>query len=121
MTPSEKAGPLESARKNPGSRRRGRYIPAAIRRAVFERDAGRCTYVDARGERCRETHSLEFHHREPFGKQGEHSTENLTLHCRSHNALAAEQDFGATHIAERRDAARHASLASEQRQAFEEG
>ena len=98
-------------------RRRSRYIPAAIRRAVFERDAGRCTYVDARGERCRETHSLELHHRDPFGKQGEHSTENLTLHCRSHNALAAEQDFGATHMAEKRNAARHESLASEQRQA----
>jgi 5-methylcytosine-specific restriction endonuclease McrA len=123
-TPSQGAAASENPSNGPGSRRRSRYIPAAIRRAVFERDAGRCTYVDARGERCRETHNLELHHREPFGKQGEHSTENLTLHCRSHNALAAEQDFGATHIAERRDAPRHESLASEQRQArraFDEG
>jgi hypothetical protein len=36
-------------------RRRGRHIPATIRRAVFERDAGRCTYSSDSGERCRET------------------------------------------------------------------
>jgi hypothetical protein len=29
-----------------------RHIPAAIRRAVWERDAGRCTYVSAGGRRC---------------------------------------------------------------------
>lgn len=123
-TASQETATWENRPKNPGSRPRSRYVPAAIRRTVFERDAGRCTYVDARGERCRETHSLELHHRVPFGKQGEHSTDNVTLHCRSHNALAAEQDFGAKHIAERRDATPHESLASEQRQArraFEEG
>jgi 5-methylcytosine-specific restriction endonuclease McrA len=122
-TASEATAALESPRRNTASRRRSRHIPAAIRRAVFERDAGRCTYVDARGERCRETHSLELHHREPFGKHGEHCTDNLTLHCRSHNALAAERDFGATHMTEKRNAARHESLASEQRRArraFEE-
>jgi hypothetical protein len=31
--------------------RRSRHVPAAVRRAVFERDGGRCTYVDERGER----------------------------------------------------------------------
>lgn len=97
------------------SRPRTRHVPAAIRRAVFERDAGRCTYVDARGERCRETHRLQLHHRVPFAQQGPDTVENLTLHCPSHNALAAEQDFGAQYIAERRTAANHTSLASEQR------
>src|SRR5919198_999682 len=40
-------------------RRRGRHIPAAVRRAVAARDAYRCTYVDASGTRCAETRRLE--------------------------------------------------------------
>jgi hypothetical protein len=99
----------------PAPRQRGRHIPANVRRAVFERDGGRCSFVDERGERCRETHCLEFHHRQPFGKQGPHTVENVTLHCSSHNALAAEFDFGPEHMAERRDPLWHTSLASEER------
>ena len=96
-------------------RQRGRHIPAEVRRAVFERDGGRCNYVDERGERCRETRSLELHHQQPFGKRGPHTVENLTLHCPAHNALAAELDFGREHMAVRRDPLRHESLASEER------
>jgi len=73
-----------------------RYIPAAVRRAIFERDGARCTYVDERGQRCRETHGLEIHHLKPFGKGGEHEVSNLTLlRCEPHNTLAAEQAAGA--------------------------
>jgi len=79
-------------------RRRGRHIPAAVRRTVFERDGARCTFVDERGQRCRETHQLEVHHQKPFGKGGPHTAENVTLHCAAHNALAAEADFGREHM-----------------------
>jgi hypothetical protein len=75
-------------------RRRGRYIPARVRRSVFERDGNRCSYVDAAGRRCAETHQLEFHHLIPFAAGGEHTASNLTLRCSAHNALAAEEDFG---------------------------
>jgi hypothetical protein len=75
-------------------RQRGRHVPAAIRRAVFERDKGRCTYADGSGRRCAETHLLEVHHLKPFARGGEHTEQNLTLRCRAHNALAAEEDFG---------------------------
>ncbi len=75
-------------------RLRGRHIPAGVRRAVFERDGQRCTYVDAAGRRCAATRRLEFHHVQPFALGGEHTPENLTLRCAAHNALAAEQDFG---------------------------
>jgi hypothetical protein len=97
--------------------RRSRHVPAAIRRTVFERDGGRCTYVDERGERCRETHRLELHHRQPFGKLGPHTTTNLTLHCPAHNLLAAERDFGTEHMARHREALQHETLAAEQRAA----
>lgn len=69
-------------------------MPAAVRRTVFERDANRCAYVDARGVRCRETQRLEFHHHEPFARGGPTTADNLSLYCAAHNALAAEQDFG---------------------------
>jgi hypothetical protein len=85
---------------------------------VFERDGGRCTYVDERGERCRETHGLELHHRRPFGKLGPHTAANLTLHCPAHNSLAAERDFGAEHMARYREALQHEALAAEQRAAL---
>jgi hypothetical protein len=50
---------------------RTRTIPAAVRREVWQRDCGRCCYVDARGRRCRETSNIEFHHRTPFAMGGE--------------------------------------------------
>jgi 5-methylcytosine-specific restriction endonuclease McrA len=86
---------------------RGRYVPAAIRRAVFERDEGRCTYSDALGRRCAETHRLELHHLRAFARGGEHTEGNLTLRCRAHNSLAAEQDFGREFIVLARGAGEH--------------
>jgi 5-methylcytosine-specific restriction endonuclease McrA len=83
-------------------RQRGRYIPAAVRRAVFERDGEQCTYLDSAGRRCSETHRLEFHHLEPFAKGGEHTAANLVLRCAAHNALAAEEDFGCELVESRR-------------------
>lgn len=75
----------------PSSRR----IPAPVRRAVHERDQGRCTYQDARGRRCRARERLEFHHHgTPFGRGGGHSVENVRLMCHTHNQLLAERDYG---------------------------
>jgi 5-methylcytosine-specific restriction endonuclease McrA len=75
-------------------RRRGRYIRAAVRRAVWERDGGRCTYVDATGQRCRECSALELDHRDPYARGGPSTVQNLRLRCAVHNALTAEQEFG---------------------------
>jgi hypothetical protein len=93
-------------------RQRGRYVPAAVRREVFERDAGRCGYVDSCGRRCRETRWLELHHLQAFALDGEHSVANLALRCRAHNALAAEDDFGREFAREKRGSIRHESFAS---------
>jgi len=102
----------------PTERRNGRHIPAAVRRAVYERDGARCTYVDERGERCQETHYLELHHRQPFARRGAHTIANVTLHCRAHNALAAELDFGRAHMTQTQESDHHASLASDRRLAM---
>jgi 5-methylcytosine-specific restriction endonuclease McrA len=71
-----------------------RHIPAAVRRAVFERDGGRCGYVGEHGRRCSERDRLEFHHRHPFGLGGDHSRENIRLMCRVHNDYLADHDYG---------------------------
>src|SRR5690606_17078210 len=52
------------------------------------------TYVDGRGGRCDETALLELHHLDPHARGGPPTAANLTLRCKAHNALAAEQDFG---------------------------
>jgi hypothetical protein len=75
----------------PSDRRRSsRHVPAAVRRRVAERDARRCTYVDARGQRCRETGFLEFHHLEAHAHGGPTTEANITLRGTAHNTLAAE-------------------------------
>jgi len=71
-----------------------RHIPAAIRREVFERDGGRCTFTDERGRRCEETGGLEFDHVDGFARKPVHSLEDLRLRCRAHNQYAAEQMYG---------------------------
>jgi hypothetical protein len=71
-----------------------RRIPAAIRRAVYERDEGRCRYVDEAGRRCPRRDPLEYHHRHPFGMGGDHGPSNICLMCRAHNAYLATHDYG---------------------------
>ncbi|HYN02711.1 MAG TPA: HNH endonuclease signature motif containing protein [Vicinamibacteria bacterium] len=79
-----------------------RQIPAAVKRAVYERDGGRCRYEDAQGRRCTARQGLEFHHRRPFGHGGDHSVANIALECKCHNAHLAEVDYGPEAIARHR-------------------
>ena len=85
-----------------GAARRARWIPLAIRRQVWTRDQGRCSFVGADGHRCNETRGLEFAHVEAWAKGGEHSADNLCLRCRAHNAWEADRDFGAGFMATKR-------------------
>jgi hypothetical protein len=80
--------PRQPARpQKPGSRN----IPAAVRREVYKRDEGRCTFETSDGHRCNERGRLEFDHIEGFARTREHSVEKIRLRCRAHNQLAAEQ------------------------------
>ena len=71
---------------------RSRHVPAAVKRAVWNRDAGRCAFLGTLG-RCQETAFLEFHHIVPFADGGLTITSNLALRCRSHNAHEARLHF----------------------------
>jgi len=76
-----------------------RHIPAAIRRAVWRRDAGRCSYVSAGGRRCDSREFLEFDHVEAWTWTRAHAIAGITLRCRAHNPLRARLDFGEAHMA----------------------
>ncbi|HEX9185967.1 MAG TPA: HNH endonuclease signature motif containing protein [Vicinamibacteria bacterium] len=69
---------------------------------MYERDEGRCRYVDPEGRRCSARDGLEFHHRHPFGLGGDHTAGNVSLLCRAHNRLLAEVDFGRESMARHR-------------------
>ena len=77
---------------------RSRHVPATIRRAVFERDGGRCSYVAEDGRRCGETAFLELHHVKAWARFKRHRADEITLRCRGHNRLAARDVFGASHV-----------------------
>ena len=71
-----------------------RYIPAAVRREVSERDGNQCTFVDGQGKRCSELSQLQFHHKDPYARGGDHSPENIQMMCPTHNRYLAECDYG---------------------------
>jgi hypothetical protein len=70
-----------------------RHIPAAVKREVWRRDAGRCAYSRG-GRRCTETAFLEFHHVVPYGDGGPATPGNVELRCRAHNQYEAALLFG---------------------------
>jgi hypothetical protein len=82
--------PRRGARSRPASR----DVPAAVARAVWVRDEGRCAYVAANGRRCTARVFLELHHCDPYAIGGEATVENISLRCRAHNVYEAELLFG---------------------------
>jgi hypothetical protein len=72
-----------------------RHIPAHVKRAVWQRDGGRCAFVGTMG-RCSETGFLEYHHVVPFSAGGTATTSNISLRCRAHNVHEAKMYFGST-------------------------
>ena len=75
---------LTSAPKK--STRTGRAMPAAVRREVWQRDMGRCRYVDPRtGRRCASRHLLQIDHVFPYALGGVAEPDNLRLLCFAHH------------------------------------
>ncbi len=71
-----------------------RHVPAAVKRAVDEREGGRCRFTDPQGRRCTARVGLEFHHGLPWAVGGDHAPGAMSLLCRAHNRYLAEVDFG---------------------------
>jgi 5-methylcytosine-specific restriction endonuclease McrA len=117
-TPTTQSAPsMPSTPANPSvPSKSSRYVPAHVRRAVYERDDARCAHVDAEGRRCTERSHLEIDHLVPWALGGPSTVDNLRLACRGHNAQAARQAFGTAFIDRRIERRRRAErLASEER------
>ncbi len=71
------------------------HVPAHVRRAVWERDGGRCQFKLASGEICGSTYQLEIdHHPVPRALGGPSTVENCRIACRVHNGAEARKAFG---------------------------
>ncbi len=82
------AGPSGGSAQPPHRARRSRYIPAPVRREVWRRDGGCCSYVDPHsGRRCGSRFLLELDHIVPFALGGSAAPGNLRLHCAAHHRL----------------------------------
>jgi hypothetical protein len=75
-----------------------RRIPAAVKREVYRRDGGRCTYVGPDGHRCSAQAFLEYDHILPVARGGTSNADNLRLRCFTHNQLTAKRELGAPHM-----------------------
>ena len=94
--------PVSSARPSNAAR----TIPAHVRRAVWERDGGQCTFTSEAGQRCCAREQIEFDHIDEVARGGEASVERIRLRCRAHNQYTAERTFGAGFMERKREAAR---------------
>ncbi len=64
----------------------GRAIPAAVKRQVWQRDGGRCNYVDRETERrCNSRHLIEIDHILPYALGGGADPGNVRLLCEVHH------------------------------------
>ena len=88
-----------------------RYIPAHVKRTVWERDQGQCTFVGDTGQRCESRKFLEYDHVDPVARGGQATVQGLRLRCRGHNQLEAERTFGAGFMNAKREEARRAAAA----------
>ncbi len=84
--PPAASGPSGGSAPPPHRARRSRYIPAPVKREVWRRDGGRCSYVDPHsGRRCGSCFLLELDHIVPFALGGSAEPRNLRLHCSAHH------------------------------------
>src|SRR5262245_60907118 len=85
-----------------------RHIPARVRREVWKRDGGQCTFVSEDGHRCTERKFVQFDHVIEVARGGEATVEGIQLRCWAHNQYTAERTFGAEFMRHKRIAATEA-------------
>ncbi|MBS1958633.1 MAG: HNH endonuclease [Bdellovibrionales bacterium] len=104
IPPAEKSGPVSAEKSTVEGQssdggawgsKYSRYIPIKVRRQVWRRDRGSCTYQDPNtGQKCGSRFKVELDHIEPHGLGGKNSIENLRLRCRTHNLFYAQKVYG---------------------------
>jgi hypothetical protein len=93
-TPPESATPVGRSRRARGDRS-DRHVAAEVRRAIWERDGGRCQWKMEGGGVCGSTYQVELDHVVAYAKGGRIATaEDGELLCRPHNDRHAREVFG---------------------------
>lgn len=99
--------PRRGVAERSGSKARSkRCVPADVRRAVWERDQGQCTFSGSEGGRCPARKLLEFDHVDPVALGGRATVDRIRLRCRAHNQFEAERAFGVAFMRKKREEAR---------------
>jgi len=96
--PKKRRAATGRPRATGGKKSISRTIPAQVRRVVWERDEGRCTFVSDDGHRCSATRRLQLHHDLAYSRGGPATVENIRLLCAMHNDFMARADFGDRHM-----------------------
>jgi hypothetical protein len=91
---AKRRGEVKKPQQNPRPAKNPGHIPAAVKRAVWARDEGKCTWPLDSGGICGSTLRLEIDHVVPRGRGGASTVDGCRLLCRSHNQLAARQVYG---------------------------
>jgi len=85
---------VKRPQKNPRPAKKPGHVPAAVKRAVWSRDDGKCTWPLDSGGICGSTLRLEIDHVVPRGRGGASTVDGCRLLCAAHNQLAARQVYG---------------------------
>jgi hypothetical protein len=73
---------------------RSRHVPAAVARAVWERDKGCCAWPLESGGVCASTYQIELDHIDGFALGGATTVERLRLLCKPHQDVHARALYG---------------------------
>ena len=84
----------KTPQQNPRPAKNPRHVPAAVKRAVWARDEGKCQFPLDSGGICGSTLRLEIDHIRPLARGGQSTVANCRLACRFHNQRAARQVYG---------------------------
>ena len=115
-----KYGATERPCKSTRSSKNPRHIPACVKRAVHQRDRGRCTFVAEDGHRCEARKFLEFDHVLEVARGGQSTVDNVRLRCRAHNQYTAAQAYGVAFMKAKREEAQRAAAEKARAQAAAE-
>jgi hypothetical protein len=85
---ADKALKKIKSKKSPSAPKVTKGISQEIKRQVFERDKGTCSYAN-----CQSKHLLQYDHIRPRAFGGEHTLNNLRLLCFAHHKLVTEKVF----------------------------
>ena len=92
--PKVKNKKMEYIMKNK-SKKNNRFIPQKIKRYIWKRDQGKCSYTCPQTRnKCCSKYLLQIDHIQPFALGGSHHPDNLRLLCARHNQYRSQRTFG---------------------------